>query len=248
MSAPCVPSAVKTLLRQKSIALLCCCLFGGVLTVNASAEDHDSMNCPGTLASTHAALADGDQNNASHLQLSRGIDAGAEFDLDVCAADVTLDGSTDNTFRVTVDIENPSQQHTVADYLQKLDITTSHVKLQLHVFRPLHAKVTIELPAATPEFTLNLGRGDLTLAADRIRGKHATINVGYGHVNFQGNADAYEDLQVNVGLGSMHDHRKDGHNHHFIVARSLEGTGSGSITVNVGMGSVDLNPGQSKPI
>jgi hypothetical protein len=237
------------LLRQKSMVLLYCVLFAGVLhTLNASAEDHDSMSCPGTLPATHATLADGDQNRASHLQVSRKIDAGAEFDLDICAADVTLTATTDNTLRVTVDIENPSQQHTAADYLQKLDITTSHVKLQLHLFRPLHAKVTIELPAATPEFTANLGRGDLTLTADRIGGKRETINVGYGHVDFQGNADAYEDLQVNVGLGSLHDHRKDGRSHRFIVARSFEGTGRGSITVNVGMGSVDLNPGQSKPI
>jgi hypothetical protein len=238
-----------TLLRQRSKILLCCFLFAGVLlTVNAAAEDHDSMSCPGSLPATHATLADGDQNSASHLQVSRKADAGAEFELDICAADVTLTASVDNTLRITVDIENPSQQHTAADYLQKLDITTSHVKLQLHLFRPLRAKVTIELPAATPELTANLGRGDLTLVADRIAARHQNINVGYGHVDFQGNADAYESLQVNIGLGSMHDYRKDGQNHHFIVARSFEGTGKGSIEMNVGMGRIDLNPGQNKPI
>ncbi len=206
------------------------------------------MNCPSSLPATHAPLAEGDQNSVSHLQLSRKIESGAEFDLNICAADVTLTGSSDNTLRVTVDLENPSQQHTVADYLQKLDITTSHVQLQLHLTRGQRAKVTIELPPAMPDLTANLARGDLTLVADRIEGKRETINVGYGHVNFQGNADAYEALQVNVGLGSMHDHRKDGESHHFIVARSFEGNGKGSIDVNVGMGRVDLNPGQSKPI
>src|SRR5579863_10178959 len=146
------------------------------------------------------------------------------------------------------ELQNPSQQHTAADYLRKLDITSDRVRLQLHLMRPLRAKVTIEVPTATPELTANLGRGELTLAADQIAGKHVTINVGYGRVDFQGNPDAYETLQVNVGLGSMHDNRTDGETHHFIVARSFAGKGRGSITVNVGAGRVDLNPGQSQPI
>jgi len=240
---------MKTWLRPKPIFLLSCLLTASLMpTASAFAEGHDSMNCPGTLSGTHAPLAEGDQNSASHLQLSRKIESGAGLELDVCAADVTLTSSGDNMLRVTVDLDDPSQQHTAVDYLQKLDITNSHVSLQLHLFRPLRAKVIIELPSATPELTANLGRGDLTLVADRIGAKHETINVGYGAVNFQGNANAYEGLEVNIGLGSLHDNRKDGQSHHFIVARSFEGTGKGSITVNVGMGRVDLNPGQSKPI
>ncbi len=230
------------------VLLYCLLAAGFLLAENAWAEGHNSMDCPGWLSSTHAPLAAGDQNSSSHLQLSRKIEAGADFDLNICAADVTLTGSADNMLRVTVDIEHPAQQHTAVDYLQKLDITPDHVELQLHLMHPLHAKVTIEIPSGPPSLTLNLGRGDLTLIADRIGGKHESINVGYGHVEFQGNEDAYEGLQVNVGLGSLHDHRKDGENHHFIVARSFEGRGKGSIEMNVGMGSVDLNPGQSKPI
>ena len=238
---------MKTLVGQKSISLMCCLVVTFLLSGSAVAEN-DSMNCLGSLSADHAILAAGDQNSTSHLHLSRKIDAGAEFELNVCNAEVTLTGSADNTLGVTVDLENPSQQHTAADYLQELDITNFHVKLQLHLFRKLRAKVTIEVPAGMPELTANLGHGDLTLVADRIGGKQETVNVGYGHVDFQGNADAYEALQVNVGLGSMHDHRRDGQSHHFIVARSFEGTGKGSIVVNVGMGSVDLNPGQNKPI
>jgi hypothetical protein len=245
----CVSLAMKTWLRHQPMVLLCCLLATAfLLPENAFAEDHNSMDCPGWLSSTHAPLAEGDQNSSSHLQLSRKVDAGADFDLNICAADVTLTGSADNTLRVTVDLERPAQQHTAVDYLQKLDIIPDHVELQLHLMRPLHAKVTIEIPSAPPTLTLNLGRGDLRLVADRIGGKRESINVGYGHVEFQGNADAYQGLGVNIGLGSLHDNRKDGESHHFIVSRSFEGTGMGSIEVNVGMGSVDLNPGQSKPI
>jgi hypothetical protein len=239
---------MKTLLRQKSMLLLYCLLVTSFLVAESAFADTDSMNCPGTLADTHATLTDGDQNSSSHLQLSRKIGGVTDFDLNICAADVTLTGSADNMLRVTVDIERPAQQHTAVDYLQKLDITPEHVELQLHLMHPLHAKVTIEVPSAPPKLTLNLGRGDLTVVADRLGGKRESINVGYGHVEFQGNANSYEGLQVNVGLGSLHDHRKDGESHHFIVSRSLEGTGKGSIEMNVGMGRVDLNPGQNKPI
>jgi hypothetical protein len=240
---------MKTLSRLNITVLLSCLLAATFLSAKtAAAENHNSTDCPGTLPATHATLAAGDQSSANHLQLSRKVDAGAEIALDVCAADVMLTGAADNVLRVTVDIENPSPQHTAVDYLQTLEVMPHAVNLRLHLFHRLRAKVTIEIPAAAPDLTLNLGRGDLALVADRIGGKQETINVGYGHVEFQGNADAYEGLEVNIGLGSLHDHRKDGENHHFIVARSLHGTGQGSIVMNVGMGSVDLNPGQGKPI
>jgi hypothetical protein len=244
----CVSFAMKTLLRPKSMVLLFC-LFAAsyLLAEKAFAEEHDSMSCPGSLPPTHAALAGSDQNDVNHLQISRKVEAGAEFDLDVCAADVTVTGSADNMLRVTVDIGNPSQQHTAADYLQTLDVMPHDVKLRLHLFHHLRARVTIEIPTATPDLMANLGRGDLTFVADRVGGDRK-INVGYGHVDFQGNADAYESLNVNMGLGSMHDNRRDGQSHHLIVSRSLEGTGKGSIEMNVGMGRIDLNPGQSKPI
>jgi hypothetical protein len=245
----CVSFAMKTLLRPKPMVLLFCLFAAGyLLTEKAFAEEHDSMSCPGSLPATHAALAGSDQSDVSHLQISRKVEAGAEFDLDVCAAAVTVTGSADNMLRVTVDIGNPSQQHTAADYLQTLDVMPHDVKLRLHLFHHLRARVTIEIPTAPPALTLNLGRGDLTLVADRIGAKREAINVGYGHIEFQGNADSYEGLQVNVGLGSLHDNRKDGESHHFIVTRSFEGTGKGSIEMNVGMGRIDLNPGQNKPI
>lgn len=244
----CVSFGMMTLLRQKPMVLLSCLLVASLLLAEgAFAEDHDSMSCPGTLPATHATLAAGDQNSVGHLQLGRKVEAGAEFNIDVCAADVVLTGSSDGMFRVTVDIGRPAQEHTAIDYLQTLDVMPHDVKLRLHLFHHLRARVTIEIPFTTPELTANLGRGDLTLVADRIGGDRK-INVGYGRVDFQGNADAYESLNVNVGLGSMHDNRPDGQSHHFIVSRSIEGTGKGSIEMNVGMGRVDLNPGQSKPI
>jgi len=210
------------------------------------AESH-SMSCDGRVPGTHAQLAEGDQSTAKHLQVSRQIASGAEVNIDVCSADLTITGSSSGAFRVTVDIGSPAAKFAAVDYLETLDVTPEEVKLQLHLPRSVHARVTVEVPTAVQHLETNLARGNLLLVGDRINGERE-FNIGYGHVNFEGNKDAYETMQVNIGLGSLHDHRKGGEDHHLIVAKSFDGTGKGSIEINVGMGSVDLNPGQNEPI
>jgi len=63
-----------------------------------------------------------------------------------------------------------------------------------------------------------------------------------------GNDNAYESMEIKVGLGSLHDYRNGGKNHHFIVANSFAGSGKGEIQINVGMGHVDVYPSQRQPI
>jgi hypothetical protein len=41
-------------------------------------------------------------------------------------------------------------------------------------------------------------------------------------------------------MGSMHDHRPGGENGHFVVSKQYEAKGSGSLEINVGMGSLDI--------
>ena len=205
------------------------------------------MSCDGRVPETHAQLAEGDQGTATHLQVSRQISGDAEVDINVCAADLTITGSSNGALKVTVDIGTPSAKSTAADYLETLDVTPEEVKLQLHLPRSLHARVTVEVPTTVKNPQTNLARGNLLLVGDRINGERE-FNIGYGHVNFGGNKDAYETMQVNVGLGSLHDHRMGGEDHHLIIAKSFDGTGKRSIEINVGMGSVDVNPGRNQPI
>jgi len=205
------------------------------------------MSCDGRVPSAHAQLAEGDQNTATHLHVSRQIAGAAEVNIDVCSADLTITGSNSAAFAVTVDIGSPVAKSMAADYLETLDVTPEEVKLQLHLPRSVHAKVTVEVPTTITDLQTNLARGNLLLVGDRINGERE-FNIGFGHVNFEGNKDAYESMEVNVGLGSLHDHRNDGEDHHFIVSKSFGGTGKGSVEINVGMGSVDLNPGRSQPI
>jgi hypothetical protein len=224
------------------------CLLAACLLLSGYAlADSHSMSCEGRVPDKHAQLAEGDQSTATHLQVTRQISGARSVNMDVCSADLTITGSGSAALKVTVDIGTPAAKFTAADYLETLDVTTQEVRLQLHLPRSVHAKVTVELPAATPDLQSNLGRGDLLIVGDRINGGR-NFNLGYGHVNFEGNKDAYETMQVNVGLGSLHDHRKGGEDHHLIVAKSFDGTGKGSVEINVGMGSVELNPGRSQPI
>jgi hypothetical protein len=217
------------------------------LFVGYAFGDSHSMNCSWEVPSPHAKLAEGDQSTATHLEARRQVSNGAEINIDVCSADVTITGSDDNTFHFTVDLGSSSEKHSAVDYLETFDVTPKEIRLQLHLPKSIHAKVTIEVPNKTEDVHTNVARGSVRLVGDRIAGERE-LNLGYGYVNFEGNKDAYANMQVNVGMGSMHDHRRDGEDHHFIVARSLEGTGKGSVEINVGMGSVDLNPGRSQPI
>jgi hypothetical protein len=220
-----------------ALLLLCGAAFAGT----------DEMSCNTSLPSHHSELAAGDQNTASHLQLSRPLAAGAEVDLDQCSGDLSLVASKNGQFKVTVDLGQPVSPHMAGDYLELLDISPHKAVVHLHLPKSVQAKVIVEIPGTVPEVEVNLARGDLKLMADQVRGERQ-INVGYGQVRVQGNDDTYESMEINVGLGSLHDHRNGGENHHLIVAHSFAGSGKGRIEINLGMGHVDVYPSQAQPI
>jgi hypothetical protein len=97
----------------------------------------------------------------------------------------------------------------------------------------------VAVPAVTPDLEVNLVRGDLSLETARIGGERK-INVVHGNVELLGNPDSYNSLNVDIVMGSFHDHRKNGEDHRFMVSQSLSGTGKGSIEINVVMGRVDV--------
>jgi len=87
---------------------------------------------------------------------------------------------------------------------------------------------------------INLGDGDLNFNAAGSAG-HREFNVGMGHMQLLLDKDkSYSKMEVNVGLGTFHDHRPGGTNGHFTISKEYAGTGSGSLEINVGMGSLDI--------
>jgi hypothetical protein len=103
--------------------------------------------------------------------------------------------------------------------------------------------VIVELPSsASLHSEINLGAGRFYLDADGVKGNRQ-VNVGAGaaHLSVVGDRD-YADFTANVGMGSFHDHRPGGQSSHFIVSRTYQGKGEGKLEVNVGAGSIDVDP------
>ena len=223
------------------------CLLASLLLAGAAFAGTDSMTCNVDLPSSHAELAEGDQNTASHLQVSRPIAANAEVALDQCSGNLSLIASKNGQLNVSVELGHPVSQHMAGDYLELLDITPHKAIVHLHLPKSVEAKVIVEIPATVQDVEVNLARGEFSLAANQVKGERQ-INVGYGQVKVEGNDDTYESMEINVGLGSLHDHRRGGENHHLIVAHSYAGSGKGRIEINVGMGHVDVYPTQEAPI
>jgi len=228
-----------TALVRRHIAVLYCILASWLVFAPRALADDKSMACDTRPPAVHASLAENDQNSANHLQLSRKLGLDASIDLDVCAAEVRIVGSNNDQLQVTVDIESPAPKMTAADYLQTLDVSPQTAKLQFHLLKSLRAKVVIAVPAKITRLKADLVNGSLSLETDRIRGDR-TINVVHGNVELLANADAYSTLHVDTVMGSFRDHRKGGEEHHFMVSQSLSGTGTGSVAINVVMGSVDI--------
>jgi hypothetical protein len=203
--------------------------------------DTQSMNCNGDRPSKHAELAKDDQNTATHLQFTRKLPLGAALDLDVCAADLTIKGTSGDQLQVTVDIGKPASNLTAGDYLQTLDVTGQQATVRLHLPKNVRAKVVVVVPEALSKLELNLVRGDLSFETERIAGERE-INLVHGHADLLANDDSYSTLHVNIVMGSLHDRRKGGEDHRFMVSQELSGTGRGSIEINVVAGSVDLRP------
>jgi hypothetical protein len=62
-----------------------------------------------------------------------------------------------------------------------------------------------------------------------------------GHMKLLVDGDkSYSKMEVNIGMGSLHDHRPGGHDGHFIVSKNYSGSGAGPLQINVGMGSLDI--------
>jgi hypothetical protein len=179
------------------------------------------------------------ENTPNQLKVARKLSMGVPVDLEVCDGDLTIKGSKDESLRVTVNLDNSSAGSRPGDYLQTLDLSSQSTTVKLHLPKRPRAKVIIEVSSAVPTLKLNLVRGNLSFEAERIRGERQ-INVVFGHVDMLANADTYGTLNMNILMGGLSDHRKDGEQAHGMVSKSLSGTGRGSIDLTVVRGTVDV--------
>jgi hypothetical protein len=191
---------------------------------------HDYVNNPGDIL------------QPNHLEITRPFDSNGKLELSVCRADLHVITSPDaKEITLNIEVKTQSLHSTVADYIRTLRVDPDHALIELKFPRQVHATVTLTMPMAPDsESKFTLGFGDLDFNAVGSSGNRE-INVGMGHLQLLLDDDkTYATMQVNVGMGSFHDHRPNGHSSHLNASRNYKGSGSGSLKINVGMGSVDI--------
>jgi hypothetical protein len=211
----------------------------------AQSTQNKSMNCGDDdppLTTHDYASAPGDVLQPHHLEVKRPFAINGKMEVQICNANLRVRTTRDaREARLTADFENQPGSHPMTDYIHTLRIQPDSGAIRLRFPKGAHAIVTLTLPMgpdSNNEF--NLGRGDLDFNAIGSAGRRE-INVGMGHMQLVLHDDRnYSKMEVNVGMGSLHDHRPGGHDGHFVVSKDYAGTGAGSLEINVGMGSLDI--------
>ena len=178
----------------------------------------------------------------THLELTRPFTGTGHLELSLCRADLHLRTRADlDHLRLLIDLHPSHNTHPLTDYIRRIDIQPGTATLTLPFPEDAHATVTVELPLhAGSSADISVGKGNLDLNTVTSAGDRE-INLGMGNLTLTTGGDhSYSSLEINIGMGTLHDSRPNGHNAHFVIARTDPGTGQGSLSLNVGMGTVDI--------
>jgi hypothetical protein len=218
-------------------------LFG--MGVAARAENNSCGEPPDP---SHYVAQSGDTENAQHLAVERTFNGQGKLELNMCSGELHIVRGHGDTLKLRIETGNaPSLK--MRAYVKTFDVTSDHVTISLDFPNKLHAIVTVEVPSsASLSSEINLGAGKLFFDAEGIKGDRK-LNLGAGTTNLSMLGDrSYASFEANVGMGSFHDHRPGGSSSHFIISRQYQGKGEGSLEVNVGAGSIDIDPGKGETI
>lgn len=219
-------------------------VLGVGTTLRADQKKSDNMDCNGdpvVVAERQYQQQAGDVLEPRHLEIARPFMGTGSLDISVCNARLVVHTKPDaKDLRISVEMGDKPDKP-AADYVHIFRVAPDNGVIHLKFPNDSHAVVTLTVPMNQGlESQFNLGKGELNFDAIGSSGARQ-INVGYGHAKLLVEGDkSYSDMQVNIGLGSLHDHRPGGHDGHFVVSKSYSGSGVGSLQVNVGMGSLDI--------
>ena len=219
----------------------CCGLV--VLGVCGLAARADEVRCDGLPVTNREYIPQSsDVLQPRHLTLTRPFAGSGKLEVNVCAANVRVLTRPDaKELKLTIEMDSQSGGHEAADYIQTFSVQQEHGEIYLKFPGEAHATVTLAVPMSSSSSSqFDVARGDLEF--DAIGGSGSReINVGMGHMKLLVDGDkSYSKMQVNIGMGSLHDHRPGGHDGHLVVSKAYSGSGSGSLEINVGMGSLDI--------
>jgi hypothetical protein len=220
-----------------------CMLAGAAWTARA-----ESNNCGEPPESSHYVAQNGDTEDGQHFAVERTFAGQGTLELNVCSGEVHIRPASGDKLKLRVEIaSSPSLK--MRAYVKDLDVSSDHATISLEFPHKYHAVVTLELPSTTSlKSEINLGAGKLYFNAAGIKGNRE-LNLGAGDVYLTMVGDhAYANFEANVGMGSFHDHRPGGSSSHFIISRDYQGSGDGHLEVNVGAGSIDIEPRNGETI
>ena len=233
------PQSIRYSLICKMLSVLGLVLLASGVVLRAD----DNTNCNGEpVTDRQFQPQPGDVLEARHLEIARTFTGTGTLNISVCNADLRVRALPDaKELKLSVELEEKTGSP-ASDYIHILRVAPDNAVVHLKFPGNSHAEVTLTVPmnaGLTSEF--NLGKGDLNFDAIGSAGQR-NINVGYGHAKLLVDGDkSYSSMQVNIGLGSLHDHRPGGHDGHFVISRNYSGSGDGTLQVNVGMGSMDIS-------
>lgn len=212
-----------------------CVLAGGV----ARADD---SNCTGREVAHDYERKPADVLQPRQVDLVRPFTGNGKLEVNVCHGELRVQSRADaKELRLRIETTRQPDGHAAGDFIQVFHIDPEKGLIHLKFPAEAHAMVTLIVPmGASSNDEFNLGMGNLDFNAIGAAGRRE-INVGMGNMKLLVDGDkSYSSMEVNVGMGSLHDHRPGGRNGYFAVSRDFTGSGSGSMEINVGMGSLDI--------
>lgn len=230
--------------RRRVVLWASVCMLAGVAWT-ARAENN---NCGEPPEHSHYVVQSGDTEDAQHLAVERTFAGQGTLELNVCSGELHIKPGHGDKLKLR--IETPSTPSLkMRAYIKDLDVNADHATISLEFPHRYHAVVTLELPSTSSlKSEINLGAGKLYFNAQGIKGNRE-LNLGAGDAYLTMEDDhAYANFEANVGMGSFHDHRPGGASSHFIISRAYQGSGDGRLEVNVGAGSIDIEPRNGETI
>lgn len=231
---------------RRLLPLLAICV-GCCLTMAARAES-ENTNCGEPPHPSQYAPQSGDVEGAQSLSLERVFKGEGKLEVNMCSGELRIERGHGDRLKLRIETgERPKLA--VRAYIKTLEVADDHATISLEFPHQLHAVVVLEVPSST-ELTseINLGAGKLFFDVDAVKGnRELNLGAGEAHLGMTGDHD-YATFEANVGMGSFHDHRPGGHSAHFVISRDYQGDGKGKLEVNVGAGSLDVDPAKEQTI
>lgn len=216
-----------------------------IMPLRAEQKGSDNLSCDGQPIVEHQFQPQaGDLVDPRHIEFARPFSGRGELIVSVCDADLYVRTNPNaKEMRLMVQMASQPGGHAAADYVHIFHVDPDDGVIHLKFAKNAHASVTLVVPMSTDSRNeFNLGRGELIFDAVGSGGQRE-FNVGKGHMKLLVDGDkSYSGMEVNIGRGSLHDHRSGGRDGHFVVTRDYRGSGDGSLEINVGMGSLDIVP------